>query len=188
MKNQSIIIRNLTQEDCLPLLHEMKRNRDHLIEWLDFIDSVNLESQRRAIQHWDEVYRKGDGFEAGIFIDDKICGMVGLRIDRANDRGEIGYWLSKDQTGKGIATMAVKQVLEIGFKTYRLHKIIIQAVDGNRKSREIPKRLGFKFEGILREHYKLHGRYRDLYNFSITEKEWRLFYEQPMGSSEGNGE
>lgn len=102
--------------------------------------------------------------------------MCGIRLSRYDDRGEIGYWLIPEFTGKGIMTKMALNVMHMGFKVYGLNKITIMCADTNYKSQGIPKRLGFKFDGILRQHQKLRNEYRDLYVFSIVRSEWELFY------------
>lgn len=176
LKIEDIELRLLEEGDNEEVVRVVQENRDHLIEYLDFIPNVNLTSQLQAIQKWRQIYRDGEGFEAGIFWRGQFIGMCGLRIDASDDRGEIGYWLAEEYTGKGIMTLLVKELLALGFQSYHLHKITIMTVDTNIKSQGIPKRLGFKYDGLLRDHQKLHGEYRDLYIFSILEKEWRLFY------------
>ena len=54
-------------------------------------------------------------------------------------------------------TKAVKKIIEFGKKNYKLHRIDIRMDTRNRNSRAIPKKLGFKYEGILRD-VQLHGR------------------------------
>jgi ribosomal-protein-serine acetyltransferase len=48
---------------------------------------------------------------------------------------------------------------------------MIRAVDENTKSIAIPIRLGFVEEGITREAQLLHGKYRDLVNYSLLRKD-----------------
>lgn len=151
-------------------------NREFLSEYLEFMKEVNLDSETGAIKKWQNMYEMGFGFEAGIFLEDRLIGMCGLRINKDDDRGEIGYWLVKDQVGKGIMTRMVKQVLDLGFCDYGLNKISIKCVDDNFKSQNVAKRLGFHFDGILRGHQKLHGRYRDLFLFSMLKREWEALY------------
>jgi RimJ/RimL family protein N-acetyltransferase len=44
---------------------------------------------------------------------------------------------------------------------------------GNEKSKNCAKRLGFSFEGLLRQHWVMKGKNRDTAGFSMIDKEWR---------------
>ena len=104
-----------------------------------------------------------------------IVGGAGLHIIRGDQgEGEIGYWLAADHTGKGIMTRAVKTLLDYGFDTCHLHRIIIRCSVENTKSCAIPDRLGFSEEGILRNHARLHGQYVDLRLWSMLVDEWHI--------------
>jgi ribosomal-protein-serine acetyltransferase len=80
---------------------------------------------------------------------------------RANGIGHIGYWLGQEFTGKGIMTLAVKDLICQGFKNWPLQKVEIRCAVGNKKSRAIPERLGFQNEGTLRNAEKVYDKYND---------------------------
>lgn len=176
LKIEDYELRVIPIEDAEMLYNTMQENADYLSEYLDFVSNITLEAEKMAINTWQDMFMKGMGFEGGIYYKDRLIGMCGIRISRYDDRGEIGYWLSPEYTGKGIMTKMVQGVMNTGFKAYGLNKITIMCADTNIKSQGIPKRLGFKFDGILRQHQKLRNEYRDLYVFSILQKEWELFY------------
>jgi RimJ/RimL family protein N-acetyltransferase len=63
---------------------------------------------------------------------------------------EIGYWLHSAHTGKGYMTEAVQALVIWGRDVAGAKRISIRAQTKNKASWSIPKRLGFKFEGIHR--------------------------------------
>lgn len=50
--------------------------------------------------------------------------------------------------------------------------------EDNFKSQNIPKRLGFRYDAILREHQRLHGRYVNLFLFSMLKREWNELWKK----------
>ena len=52
------------------------------------------------------------------------------------------YWLAESHNGKGIMTMAVRTLVDIGFVEYHLQRIEIRCATGNLRSRKIADRLG----------------------------------------------
>jgi ribosomal-protein-serine acetyltransferase len=86
---------------------------------------------------------------------------------------EIGYWLAKGATGKGIITKSVEKLLEYAFDERNLNRVVIKCVPENTKSRAIPERLNFTIEGVEREAGWLHTRFVDHVVYSLLAREWR---------------
>jgi RimJ/RimL family protein N-acetyltransferase len=97
-----------------------------------------------------------------------------ITIDVRNKSGSLGYWLSNTCLGKGIMTMSVKTIVKTGFMEYGLNRVEIACATGNLKSRAIPERLGFVFEGTLRERELLCGKYVDHAIYSLLASEFAL--------------
>lgn len=94
-------------------------------------------------------------------------------IDWVNRNAMIGYWIAGDYQGKGIMTRACTALISYAFETLRLHRIDIRCATGNAKSCAIPRRLGFSYEGILREAKWLYDHFVDLNVYSMLDREWR---------------
>lgn len=162
----------LDRSDVYQVVESLKDNKEFLSPYLDFVNHVNIDNQLYVINRWQRDYRRGYGFQAGIFREDKLLGMCGLKIDFVNDKGEIGYWLIESETGKGTMSKVVGLVTDMGFTTYKLNKLVISMVVSNEKSKAIPERLGYTYEATLRKDYKLHGNYEDLMIYSLLYDEW----------------
>lgn len=152
------------------------KNRAYLREWLPWLDlNTSPDDTESFIQSVIEQYESGKGPQYAIFHDSVMCGVCGFHpIDAGNKVGGIGYWLSKDFSGRGIMTKSVLALLKIGFQDYDLNRIEIPCATGNLKSRAIPERLGFKLEGILREREYLYGEYVDHAMYSMLASEYAL--------------
>lgn len=83
---------------------------------------------------------------------DQLVGMIGLyRI--GNGAAELGYWVAATARGRGVLTEAAKAVVDWGFASYGLglQRIEWRAVVGNTASARAARRLGFRYEGLLRQ-------------------------------------
>jgi ribosomal-protein-serine acetyltransferase len=69
-------------------------------------------------------------------------------------------------------TQCCRFVVRYGFLTLDLNRIQIAAGTDNRESRAIPQRLGFTFEGILRERENLYGTFIDHAMYSLLRSEF----------------
>lgn len=105
---------------------------------------------------------------------DEFIGTIGLiRIDKRDNRGEIGYWLGKPYRGKGYVPEACKLIINFGFKNIKLHKIVIECAKENKASKKVIDKMKAKLEGVLRKNSFVGGKHRDSLYHGILKKEWR---------------
>ena len=90
-----------------------------------------------------------------------------------NKIGEIGYWIIKSEQGKGIITNCCEEIIRFCFETIKLNRIEIKCGTDNLKSKKIPERLNFKFEGIIRNGEYMHDKFIDLNLYSLLHSEWK---------------
>lgn len=150
------------------------KNREHIGNWFMWVPNMQKPDDFREFLKGSE-QRVAEGFEHPFIIKygDEIVGRTGIyRIDTQNKCGMIGYWLAENFQGKGIMTEATKQVLNYGFATAGLHRIEIRCGSENFRSKAIPERLGFVYEGRAREAEWNHGRFIDLLVYAMLNREW----------------
>ena len=167
-------LRQITRKDALPIAAIVLENYDHLHRWLPWVNEhYSVEVTKRFVGEVDKGFAEGTSFQSVILRDGSIAGVLGFNtISEANKAAEIGYWLSKEYEGTGLMTRSCRALIDFGFKEYSMNRIMIRCASENARSQAIPKRLGFTFEGILREAEKLHGKYVDLVVFSLLRSEW----------------
>lgn len=138
-------------------------NRDHLREWLPWLDAMrSIEDTERFVQSKIEAFTDHGVPNYIILWDGIICGLAGFNtINRANNIGALGYWLGKPYVGNGIMTYVVNRLLQLAFNELNLNRVEIRCATENNKSRAIPERLGFTQEGTLRQCEWLYTHYVD---------------------------
>src|SRR3954447_15157184 len=81
-----------------------------------------------------------------------LVGIVGLEACVHLHRScELGYWLRKEATGRGLMTEAAAGAVAFAFHQMGAHRIRVAAATENHRSLQVIARLGFRFEGILRQ-------------------------------------
>ncbi|MBB6450698.1 ribosomal-protein-serine acetyltransferase [Geomicrobium halophilum] len=152
--------------------------RGHLRLWLPWVDSMQTVTDYQPVIHsWLQQFADGRGFQAAIRKNDIFAGVVGLHeIDWGSRKTSVGYWLSDAFTGQGIMTKAVYTVLKIVFEEYQLNRVEVKCGINNHDSQAIPKRLGFQYEGIVREGEWLYDHYHDLVQFSLLREDWYRYH------------
>src|SRR5580765_3622523 len=100
-------------------------NRDHIGEWLPWVDAVkSVDDTKAFIRKSLEQLARDDGFHAGIWENNRFVGGVGfLWLNRQNDFTELGYWLVKDAVGRGIMTAACRAVTTYAFDMWKMNKV-----------------------------------------------------------------
>ncbi|MBP3048769.1 GNAT family N-acetyltransferase [Bacillus subtilis subsp. subtilis] len=98
-------------------------------------------------------FLKRESFRFLIFNKDTkgFIGITSLQgIDWDIPKCEIGYWGNTTFSGNGYMIEAVKKLADFGLNNIKFRRIEIRCESTNLKSRAIPEKLGFVFEGTLR--------------------------------------
>lgn len=172
--DQNIFLSTLIISEADVLFDLVNTNRTHLREWLPWVDNnKTAEDSRKFIEKSQEKLSKNNGFDLGIYFNEKLVGIIGINhFDALNQKVEIGYWLSKNHQGKGIMTKSVKTLIKYIFQTLKMHRIQIDVALGNKKSTTIPDRLGFKKEGIQHQAGFLYDHFVDLQTYALLKDEF----------------
>ncbi len=152
------------------------QNRDHLRQFLPWLDHVNEPSDSLDFIH--RVRREfidGHTVPTGIWYRNDLVGTLSLQnIEPSSARAQIGYWLAEHAQGQGLVTRGCRTLLDYGFEHLQLHRIEILCATSNTKSNAIPKRLGFQHEATLREWANHYGERLDMELYAMLCHEWSL--------------
>ena len=172
--DQNIRLKEIGFEHLRPIFNTIDSQRAYLGEWLPFVE---LTKDISFTNQFIENYLNSDKINLtfAITYQKKFAGLIGLKdTDTDNQKTEIGYWLSENQQGFGIITRSCKTLINYIFQSNNINRIQIKAATENLKSRAIPERLGFTFEGIEREG-ELHNRgFVDLAIYGLLKNEWLI--------------
>jgi ribosomal-protein-serine acetyltransferase len=151
-------------------------NFARLNAWCPWLERVaTLESTREYLHEKLLRFADGNGFTAGIFHNGSLSGVIELEyVDHPNRTTEIGYWVDRKIEGRGTVFSACVAVISHAFNELHLERIQIRCAVENIRSRAIPERLGFKYEGTLRQCERLSDRIIDLAIYGLLSTEWKL--------------
>ncbi|MBS3737038.1 GNAT family N-acetyltransferase [Candidatus Bipolaricaulota bacterium] len=165
-----------------------KRYIDHYMSWLNDPNTnrhlgpiIGALFTREKVEEWYEVMK--DQNERRVFNlhtkgeENEPIGYCGLyKIDHRNDRATIQVIIGEDDyRGKGYGTEATKLLLDYGFSVLGLNTISLSFMETNNRARAVPKKLGFREAGRLRDYWKVNDKYEDRILMDIRRQE---FYEK----------
>jgi ribosomal-protein-serine acetyltransferase len=163
LRGGELELRRLEREDARELRAVIERNRAELERWLQWAHDEDPRQPLRFILDAHAREAQQTALQRAIVCGGRIVGTAGLtRIDRENLSGEIGYWLDGEHQGQGIVAAAVSALVDHAFARMGLNRLEIRTDVENGASRAVAERLGFRYEGTLRQAYRITGeRYSD---------------------------
>jgi ribosomal-protein-alanine N-acetyltransferase len=100
-------------------------------------------------------------------------------LDPTNRRAELGFALGRTHWGQGYARTAATAVLNFAFEKLNLHRVGADTDPRNDASIRLLQKLGFRREGLLREHYQVTGEIQDALLFGLLRREWQANESPP---------
>ena len=175
LKTKRLVLRQVTIKDA-PWYFE-HFNTKEIVEGQDHRGPRDLSEARAELKlYFMDNFRRRSGIRWGITLrgDDELIGSAGFYKWTQPERyqAEMGYDLNPAFWGKGIMTEALTAIVQYGFGHMGLHRIEVLIPRYNRRSQKLVRKLGFKREGVLRDHYFIEGRFSDDVIFSLLKKEW----------------
>ncbi len=111
--------------------------------------------------------RRGLTLAVTLREDGALVGAVGLALVMADRRAELGYWIGVPWWNRGMATEASRGLIDFGFGTLGLHRIMARHMARNEASGRVMQKLGMAREGVLRDHVLKWGEFEDLVVYAV---------------------
>lgn len=115
--------------------------------------------------------------ESGMPFVIEVQGVVQGQLNVANilygsvSSAVIGYWVSPEVAGRGVAPTSVALVTDYLMNQVGLHRVEIDVRPENTASLRVIEKLGFRYEGIKQRYIHINGDWRDHYIFALTAEE-----------------
>lgn len=110
---------------------------------------------RKAAENW--ILKRDEDPNLMLLLLEKntnqLVGATGYHhIDWELPSVETGYWIRTKFAGSGLMREAINALTQYAFKQMRVKKITITCDADNLRSKNIPEKLGYQFETILKAH------------------------------------
>lgn len=170
-----LILRGIRQSDAEAIFATF--SDEQTMEFYGRLPHASLEESRALIDSITERLAQRLAIRWGITLrggDDEVIGSCGLFLfDEEYRRATTGYELRRAYWRQGIMSEALRGMLTFGFTEMGLHRIEAVVDDVNERSKGLLRKLGFTFEGTLRQRFWFRERYLDEHYFGLLRDEWR---------------
>ncbi|WP_146826934.1 GNAT family N-acetyltransferase [Aeromicrobium flavum] len=160
------VTRLVATTDAEPLADVLRRNREAMAELEPNRPEVyfSAKGQRAIIQDALRRYEDGVSFPRVILgPDDSVVGRINLNeiVRGPSLKGALGYYVDEAEQGRGLATTAVAEVVNLAFVRLGLHRIEAATRLDNTSSQRVLEKNGFTRFGVARDYLRLAGRWHD---------------------------
>ncbi|MFD1020875.1 GNAT family N-acetyltransferase [Thalassobacillus hwangdonensis] len=173
-ETERLILRDVEEKD-LNAMFDYLSDRE-VVKHMGLAPAVFLEDVRNELDWYTSIKEEGTGMRWGITLKntDQMIGSCGF-LNRApkHHRAEIGFELSRNHWGRGIASEAIHAVLSYGFQKLGLERVEALIETENLASQNMVERNGFQREGLLRHYEYTLGNFDDLLMYSLLRSEWK---------------
>lgn len=158
--------RPLNLDDVEALTGLYAENREFLAPWqpLRTPSYFSEAGQREAVQA--ALAQQATGGSFPLVILDASGAVVGIFTIASIIRGafqscSVGYWLARRSQGKGLATAALQEAVDLAFGDLRLHRIQAETLTQNERSQRLLRRAGFEQYGVAPSYMHIAGEWQD---------------------------
>ena len=161
LETERLLLRPFEPGD-LAALHAL-HSHEEVLRWL-YEDAGTLESDRIWLAGRIARTRfalTGDGLGFAAVRDGVLVGDLSLTLSSAEHlQGEVGFLVPPEHQGRGYATEAAGALLELGFETFGLHRIVGRLEARNTASARVLEKLGMRREAHLVENELVKGEWQ----------------------------
>lgn len=175
LKGKKIYLRAVEKEDLRELMNW--RNSPELRKNFREYKEINYDNQLK----WYETKVLNDNstimFSIVSLSDDKLIGCCGFcYINWVNRNADISMYIGINDyyiDSEGLAEESCNLLIDYGFNETGLHKLTTEIYEFDKKKEDLYKKLNFKLDGTLRDHYYHNGRWWNSHIYSILQSDWK---------------
>ena len=154
LRGPRVLLRPYCPDDAEHVFSAMDESRDHLRQWVAWIDhNRTVDEVRDYCIRCEANWLLRNDLTVGIFdaVSGRYLGGAGLHDPHWELRAfEIGYWLRVTAVGHGYATESTRLLANFALCELGARRVALRCDARNDASRRVAERAGFVLEGRLR--------------------------------------
>lgn len=178
---ERLVVRAPKTTDVADLRRVLRENHEHLKPWNPAPrpgeDPTSITAVSGTILRHRREWKAGTSFVFFVTprdAPDTIVAKVALNgvLRGAMHGAYLGYWIDGAHQGRGLATEAIRAVLDFAFGPAMLHRIQAAIMPRNERSLRVVEKLGLRREGYAVRYLQIAGTWEDHILFAVTREEW----------------
>ena len=147
LEHGPVTLRRYRPDDLDAVFQSVTESLDHLRPWMPWAEGYTRDSAAEFLAKSAQGWADGTEYNYAIIAGGVLAGGCGL-MSRIGPGGlEIGYWVHRDWTRRGLATAASAALVQAAFGLPGVDRIEIIHDELNVASAGIPRKLGFTEAG-----------------------------------------
>ena len=178
IETERLVIRCYAPSDAALLKEAVDASLEHLRPWMPWtrFEPQTVEEKFELLRSFRSEFDADDNYIYGVFARDesRLIGGTGLHQRGGAGSLEVGYWIRPDMLRRGIATEVTAVLTRVAVELCGAERVDIQIDPANEASQGVPRKLGFKLEGVLRRRLEPRsgtGPRRDSMLFTLLDEE-----------------
>jgi ribosomal-protein-alanine N-acetyltransferase len=171
IKTTNLLLRPINASDIHPVLQGL--SHPEVIQYYG-VSFFSLEEVKVQIDWYARIEKEQTGRWWAIVdpADEHFYGAIGIHdIHPQHRKAEIGFWLLPEYRGKGYIPEAAIRIIKHSFEYLRLHRMYAYVESENHNSKKVLTKLGFVYEGTMRECEIKDGKWIDLEIYALLQKD-----------------
>jgi [ribosomal protein S5]-alanine N-acetyltransferase len=167
------LVRPLERKDIPALAELIRANREFLAPTSPLRPEEHFTDEGQERAALESLKSAENGTALPLVIVDQTGNLVGTLNINSIIRGafqsaSIGYWVSEDHNGQGVASAAVAAAKRIACDRLGLHRLQAETLVDNAASQRVLVKNGFVQYGQASDYLKIAGRWQDHLLFQVT--------------------
>lgn len=175
IETERLILRRFTIDDAENMYNNWVSDNE-VCKYMRWMPHKSIEETEKCISNWIGLYNK-EAFYLWVITfkkDNEPKGSIGRFVVNENDLcGDIGYCIGRKSWGQGIATEALRSVLNFAFNTVGFNRIESYHSVNNPASGRVMEKSGMIFEGFAKQKYKSISGFEDCNMYSIVKEDFK---------------
>ncbi|WNF25192.1 GNAT family protein [Mesobacillus jeotgali] len=172
IETDRLILKEIIRDDAEDIFKYL--SDENVMKYYGLEPFKSIDEAMEEIGWYQSIFDEGSGVRWGITLKGhrNVIGSCGfLNKVPQHYRSEIGFELSKEYWGKGIANEALAAVIQYGFEQMNLQRIQALIEPLNLSSQKLVERNGFIKEGLMRNYEYTCGKFDDLFMYSLIKQD-----------------
>lgn len=190
IETERLVLRRFTRDDATCVFNNWANDMD-VCRYMRWTPHRDKEESRRILKGWLDSYRRVSFYQWAITLknsNDPIGAIALFVVNESDLCGDIGYCIGRKYWGQGIATEALKALLNFAFTSVGFNRIEAYHSVNNPASGRVMQKAGMTFEGTAKQKYRSITGFEDSNMYSIIKEDFEgVKYEQFHNHKENRG-